>query len=172
MTSRRRFLAAVSLVVAVAASPAVAVAAADTPEAFAAAVYAPVVAGDGTAGGSAITDRKARARWFTRSLVTIWNAAEDKADKDGEIGPLDFDLLTDGQDPQVGRIAVASREAKPESAVVRVSLFAAKKAKPGEKPYSALDLALVREAGAWRIDDVKQVSSKDPWTLRGLLSLQ
>lgn len=165
MPSRRRFLAAV---VAAAFVPRAAFAA-DTAEAFVAAVFARVTAGDGTAGGSEITDRAARGRWFTRALVEIWNKAEDKAEKDGDIGPVDFDLLSDSQDPEVRRVSIELRESTPESAVVRVGLFPRVKPKAGEKPRSVIDVVVKRDAGAWRIDDLKQVSA-DPWGLRALLA--
>lgn len=169
MPSRRVVLAALAAVVL---APTVAFAApADTPEGFIGAIYARVTAGDGTKGGSEFTEAKAAGRWFTRSVLEIWTKAEAKAEKDGEIGPIDFDLLTDSQDPQVRRVAIEPRETKPDAATVRVGLFAAKKAKPGEKPYSTLDFVLKQENGGWRIDDVKKVSS-EPWTLRGLLTMQ
>lgn len=171
MPSRRHFLVAVAFALATTALPAIA-APADTPEAFLSAIYARVTAGDGTKGGSEFTEAKAAGRWFTRSLVKLWAEAEAKAETAGEIGPIDFDLLTDSQDPLVRRVAIEPREVKPESAVVRVSLYAAKKPKVGEKPGAVLDFVLLRESGAWRIDDVRQVSSTDPWTLRGLLAVQ
>ena len=167
MPSRRLFLAAA---VAFAIVPAaVRAAPADTPAAFVTAVFAPVTAGDGTSGGSAITDRETRARWFTGAVVKLWNAADAKAEKDGDIGPVDFDLLTASQDPRVGRVAIEPRETRPDAATVRVDLFATKKARPGAKPYSSLELVLKRENGGWRIDDVKEVSGAYTWTLRGLL---
>lgn len=142
----------------------------DTPEAFVAAIYARVTAGDGTAGGADITGREARARSFTRSLVSVWNAADDKAEKDGDIGPVEFDVLTDSQDPEVRRTTVDIVAKKPDSAVIRVSLYPRKQARPGERPASVLDFVLKREDGAWRIDDVKRVSRSEPWSLRGLLA--
>ena len=168
MPSRRRVLAALGFAIAFA--PAIAAAApADTPEAFMTAIYARVTAGDGSKGGSDFTEAKAAGRWFTRSVVKLWAAAEAKAEKDGDIGPIDFDLFTDSQDPEVRSVAVEPREATPDTATVRVGLFAAKKPKPGAKPYSTLDFVLKRQDGGWRIDDVKKVSS-EPWTLRGLLT--
>ena len=169
MPTRRRLLTAV-VIATFAAAPIVAVAA-DSPEAFVASVFARVTAGDGSNGGSEITDRSARGRWFTRSVVDVWNKAEDRAEKDGDIGPIDFDLLTDSQDPEVRRVSIEPRGGQPDRAVVRVGLFASRKVKQGERPHSVIDVVVVREDGAWRIDDLKQVSSSDPWSLRGLLSL-
>lgn len=169
MPSRRLVLA--SLGFAFAFAPAMAVAApAETPEAFITAIYARITAGDGRKGGSDFTEAKVAGRWFTRSVVKLWTAAEAKAEKDGEIGPIDFDLFTDSQDPEVRSVTVEPREATPDTATVRVGLFAAKKPKPGAEPYTTLDFVLKQENGGWRIDDVKQVSS-EPWSLRGLLAM-
>jgi hypothetical protein len=169
MPSRRRLLAAVALAFAGAALPAVA-APVEAPEAFIAAIYARITAGDGTKGGAEFTEAKAAGRWFTRAVVVAWQKAEAKAEKDGEIGPIDFDLLTDSQDPQVRSVAIAPRGTTPTGATVRVGLFAAKKPKPGAAPYTTLDFVLKQENGGWRIDDVKKVSS-EPWTLRGILTM-
>ncbi len=165
MPTRRHLLAAAALLPLVATHRSLAD---ETPEAFVASIYAHVTAGDGRTGGSEITDPVTRGRWFTRDLIAVWKVAEDKADKDGDIGPVDFDLLTDSQDPEVRRVSITPREVKPASAMVRVGLFAAKKAKAGEKPYSVLEFVLLREGGAWRIDEVRKVSG-DPWSLRTLI---
>ncbi len=169
MPSRRRVLAA--LAGALVFAPGLAVAApADTPEALVAAAYARVTAGDGRMGGSEITEPEAVGRWFTRDVVKRWAAANAKAEKDGDIGPVDFDLLTDSQDPEVRRVAIEPREATADAAVVRVGLFAKKKGKPGEKPYTTLDFVLKRQDGAWRIDDVRKPAGEFPWSLRGLIA--
>lgn len=171
MSSRRRFLAALGVSLAVSFAPALAATVpSQAPEAFIAAIYARVTSGDGTKGGGEFTEAKAAGRWFSREVVKAWVAAEAKAEKDGDIGPIDFDLFTDSQDPQVRSITIEPREATIDVAVVRVGLFAAKKPKPGEKPYTTLDFVLKRETGGWRIDDVRKVSS-EPWTLRGLLTM-
>jgi hypothetical protein len=167
MTTRRSILAGLAYL---ALSPAAIAAPVDTPEAFVSSLYARVTAGDGRSGGADLTPRRKRAQWFTGSLVELWNRAEDKAEKDGDIGPVDFDLLSDSQDPEVRRVDVRGVEEGAGTAKVRVGLFASKKPKSGQKPSSVLEFTLKRENTAWRIDDVAKVMSADPWTLRGLLT--
>ncbi|MDK9697140.1 MAG: hypothetical protein OEL76_12165 [Siculibacillus sp.] len=167
MPSRRLFLALLATTLAT--PSAVAAAPAGSPEAFVAAIYARITAGDGTAGGSEFTDPTARDRWFTAPVVEMWREGDERAEKDGDIGPVDFDLLTASQDPMVRRVAVEPRGAGADVATVRVGLFSSKKAKPGEKPYATLDFVLKRAAGGWRIDDVLS-RAKETWTLRELLA--
>ena len=161
MVSRRLVLAAV---LAVLAAPALAQPA-ETPEAFLAAIYGRVCAGDGTAGGAAFTDRKGRARVFVKDLVKIWDKADAEAEKTGEIGPIEFDPFTDSQDPEVRRFAVQSLEAGADRARLAVSLFRDRKAKAGEKPQTVLEFTLAREAGGWRIADIARKGGEMPWTL-------
>lgn len=161
MVSRRFFLAAAALAFA---APALAQPA-DTPEAFLTAIYTRITAGDGTAGGTAFIDGKARARVFVKDLVKIWDKADAEAEKTGEIGPIEFDPLTDSQDPEVRRFTLKSLEAVADRARIAVSLFRDRKPKAGEKPQTVLEFTLVREAGGWRIADIARKGGEMPWTL-------
>lgn len=165
MSTRRFFLAALLATVV---SPAFAQA--DTPEAFLAAIYGRVTAGDGTGGGAPFTDKAGRAKVFVRDLVKIWDKADDEAEKTGEIGPIEFDPFTDSQDPQVRRFAVKTLGAAGEEAKLAVSLFRDRKAKAGEKPQVVLEFTLKREAGAWRIADIARKGGEMPWTLQEIFA--
>jgi hypothetical protein len=160
MVTRRLALAAVLAIIA-----APALAAADTPEAFLTAIYSRITAGDGTTGGAPFTDRAGRSRVFVADLARIWDKADADAEKNGEIGPIEFDPFTDSQDPLVRRFTVRTLEATAERALSRVSLFRDRKSKAGEKPETVLDFTLKREAGGWRIEDIARKGGEMPWTL-------
>jgi hypothetical protein len=117
--------------------------------------------------------RAKRGAWLSRDLAAIWSRCDARAaqSKD-EIGALDFDIATNSQlswDSFKGfAVSVVSRD--DGRVVVDVRL------KPGantEPPKfdsdNVIRYDLVREGGAWKIDDVHSTVDGAPWSLRKLL---
>jgi hypothetical protein len=141
---------------------------AEGPEAFVAGIYARISAGDGTAGGADfVHPPEVRPRTFTAELCQLWAQAEAKAESQGEMGPVDIDLFTNSQDPQVQKVAVEVLDADADRARVRVALWPAPP-QSGEAPSARIELDLRRAQGAWKIDDMRSLGA-DGWSLRGLL---
>jgi len=146
-------------------------AASEGPDALLTRIYRSVTGGDGTAGGAEFTDKTARRRYFVRAICDAWDKAEADAERDGEIGPIDFDPLTDSQDPSVGRFELRPLTTGEDTAKLRVTLFARRRPAPNERPRTTLDVTLKREADGWRIDDIARTAGDTPWRLREILSL-
>lgn len=95
MLTRRAFAALACLL------PALPALAADGSDAVISAIYSQVSASNGDSGGQFIwlepTDRR---KYFSSRTVKLWRAA-DAATPDGDQGPIDFDPVTNSQDPQV-----------------------------------------------------------------------
>lgn len=167
MSSRRAVLAGLVLL---AVAPAALAAPADDPKAFLAALYARVTAGDGTAGGVDFHEpATVRPKLFTASLCKLWKAAEKAAS--GDLGPIDFDLFSDSQDPLVKAVKIDVLSADATRARVSVALFPAVP-KPGEAPGSTIVFDLRREGGGWKIDDMGGGSGDGVWRLRAFLTVR
>jgi hypothetical protein len=102
-------------------------------------------------------DDRRVAALFTKSLRDAMKAMYARSKKSGDV-ILDFDPVTDSQDPAVDRLSIAS-----ESESVVVATF-----------YSRDDKRVVRyvfknEGGAWRIDDLSGGQGADKWDLRDII---
>ncbi len=159
---RRHFLLAVFSFVA-----APALAAGDDPAATLTAIYARVAAGKGEDGGAFMLEAEDRPRYFSKSLVKLWAAAEAKTTP-GNVGPVDFDPITNSQDPLVKGFAVRTLRADGARARVAVSI-SAKTGPVAATKGNTLDYEMVREGGRWMIDDIGGHAGSQTWSLRDLL---
>jgi hypothetical protein len=103
-----------------------------------------------------IEDKRVAA-FFTRSLRAALKAMDARSRKLNE-PILDFDPITDSQDPLVERLSVA-----PESDNAAAATFYSGEAK------HVVRYVFVREDGAWRIDDIAGGAGDDKWDLREII---
>lgn len=165
MISRRLLLAGLALALPVA----VRAAGADDPAAFVLSLYDRLAKSRGGSKPAFWQDAKGRTGVFAKEVVALWKKAEDKAEADGEIGPIDFDVFANAQDVRPGKPAASVTDADADKAHVRITLpTAAGKAATADE---VLVFSLVREAGGWRIDNIHGSAGGDPWDLRGLLTM-
>jgi hypothetical protein len=141
---------------------------ADDPLAIVNAIYARAAKGKGDGGGAFIIENKAaKAKYLSRSLVDLWAKADAHTAK-GDVGPVDFDPITNSQEPDVKSFKAVVKKREPEKATIAVTLTGR-----GAKPPKAADRTVrydfVRDAGLWKIDDIRSASDGDPWSIRGLL---
>jgi hypothetical protein len=148
--SRRSILAALAVSALVAAEPAIAATAAiATPEDVVRAIYAFSAGKNGKWDGpSALFDKAALRRFFSNAFVASFEE-EQKLTK-GELGALDFDPISNSQDPSVHNLTVTQKEATDKAATVEASFTYEEKA-DGER--SLVTYALVNEGG-WKVDDI------------------
>ena len=168
MLSRRAFFAGSALLVMLGPLQAAPI----DPKAHLTALYARITAGKGDAGGQQYwANPSTRAKTFSAGVVALWAKAEAKAKAMDDVGPIDFDPFTNSQDPQVKSATVELLEQQEKTAKLRVVLSG-----PGysadDKSEGTLVVDLVREGEAWKIDDIWGSVAGDPWSLRGLLSMQ
>jgi acetyl-CoA acetyltransferase len=103
-----------------------------------------------------IEDKRVAA-FFAKSLRAALKAM-DAGSKKFNTPILDFDPVTDSQDPMVERLSIA-----PESDNAAAATFCS-----GDVRHIVRYL-FVREDGAWRIDDIAVGAGDDKWDLREII---
>jgi hypothetical protein len=118
-------------------------------------------------------DSGKRGVWFSRDLTALWNKCDARASQlKDPLGALEFDIATNSQlgwDSFKGfAVSVASQSAG--RAVVNARLeTGANTDSPKFDSDNVIHYDLVREGGAWKIDNVRSTIDGKPWSLRGLL---
>ena len=155
MIDRRRVLAAALAL----AAPA-ALAAPETPRDIVARIYKLSAGPKGDySGSSAFFDGRFRKSAFSKALLSAVLAMEARSKKSGEPG-LDFDPVTDSQDPSVRDLAIAA-----ESESVATASFDV--AGPGTR--HTIRYVFAREGGGWKLDNMTSNYQGGNWDLRKLL---
>jgi hypothetical protein len=169
MFNRRRFLLATATN-ALFASPVLAQARPPSdPIAFLTAIYTRTAKGKGDSGGSFVFDTKAaKAKYLSKSLGTLWAKADAHTPK-GDVGPVDFDPVTNSQEPDVKTFKVTSEKVDADAATIAVS-FSGNRIVRKDQADTVIHYDLVREAGQWKIDDIKSSGEGDAWSIRAMLT--
>ena len=167
MTNRRMLMGACAgIVVALFAMPAFAqIAAVEAPRDIVAQMYQISAGKDGNySGESAVFQPAVRKRWFSKSLSAALDAMDRKSKRTND-AILDFDPLTNSQDPSVKRLAISQESASATKTVVVAKFFAYEEKEPVNVRY-----IFVRDGGAWKLDDMSgDRGGKDRWVLRTLI---
>lgn len=168
MLDRRIFLLAI---VVLTAPPAFAQAPSpDDPVAFLNAIYARTAKGKGDSGGIFIFNTKAgKAKYLSNSLASLWRQAEARTPK-GDAGPIDFDPVTNSQDPDIKSFNVSPEKIEAERATLAVS-FSTRHLKFNDQKDTVIHYDLVRGPNGWKIDDIRGTTDGQAWAVRALLNL-
>ncbi|MBK3663223.1 DUF3828 domain-containing protein [Bradyrhizobium diazoefficiens] len=161
----RRSLIATSLLAA--ATPAFAQAPApNDPAAILTAIYTRAAKGKGDGGGAFIIENKAaKAKYLSKALVALWAKADAHTPK-GDVGPVDFDPVTNSQEPDVKSFKVDAKKMEADKAVITVTITGHRNdRKPADQ---VVRYDFVREAN-WKIDDIKGSSDGEAWSIRKML---
>ena len=110
-------------------------------------------------GNSAFFRDDIRAKYFSRRLRADLAAVEKKAKQKDEPG-IDFDPVTDSQDPGVNGLKI---EQDGETAVKAGFSYEG----GGERKF--VRYVFVRENNAWKLDDMASGPSADGWEMRKLI---
>jgi hypothetical protein len=139
------------------------------PVAIVNAIYARAAKGKGDGGGAFIIESKAaKAKYLSKSLVELWAKADDHTPK-GDVGPIDFDPVTNSQEPDVKSFKVVVEKLDADKAVVAVTI--AGRGTPRAKPADNLiRYNFVRDNGKWKIDDISGTSDGEAWSIRDMLT--
>jgi hypothetical protein len=117
----RRFLVAAALFATVNAATAQAPSAND-PVAILNAIYTRAAKGKGDGGGAFIIETKAaKAKYLSKSLVALWAKADAHTPK-GDVGPVDFDPVTNSQDPDVKSFKIDAEKLEADKATIAVTI--------------------------------------------------
>jgi hypothetical protein len=138
------------------------------PVAIVNAIYARVAKGKGDGGGGFVIENKAaKAKYLSKSLIRLWADADAHTEK-GDVGPIDFDPVTNSQDPDVKSFKVATEKLESDKAVIAVTIAGHRA--PSPKPEDqVLRYNFVREDGQWKIDDISGATDGEAWSIRDIL---
>ncbi|RED42447.1 uncharacterized protein DUF3828 [Rhodopseudomonas thermotolerans] len=118
------------------------------------------------AGGAFVNNAKERAKYLSKSLAALWTRAEAKV-PDGEIGPIDFDPVSNSQDPDIKSFVIKAERQDDSGATLAVALIGSQRRKVGADGVIRYDL--VRDGESWRIDDIRGSAEGQPWSVRQTL---
>ncbi len=143
--------------------------AATDPVAIVNAIYARAAKGKGDGGGAFVIENKAaKAKYLSKSLVALWAKADAHTPK-GDVGPVDFDPVTNSQEPDVKSFKVVTEKLEADKAIIAVTITGR-----GEARKVAADntvrYTFVRDGGQWKIDDITGASDGEPWSIRDMLA--
>ena len=88
------------------------------------AVYARVARGKGGGGGAFVIESKAaKTKYLSKALVGLWAKADAHTPK-GDVGPVDFDPVTNSQEPDIKSFQAIAEKQEAEKAVIAVTFTA------------------------------------------------
>jgi Protein of unknown function (DUF3828) len=92
------------------------------PLGIATAIYTRAAKGKGDGGGAFVIENKAaKARYLSKSLIELWAKADAHTPK-GDVGPIDFDPVTNSQEPDVKSFKVTAEKMETDKAVIVVTI--------------------------------------------------
>jgi Protein of unknown function (DUF3828) len=134
------------------------------------AIYTRAAKGKGDGGGAFIIENKAaKARYLSKSLVALWAKADAHTPK-GDVGPIDFDPVTNSQEPDVKSFNVATEKQEADKAILTVTIEGCN-APARKQADRTIRYELVRDGAEWKIDDIRGTSDGEPWSIRGMLAV-
>lgn len=116
-------------------------------------------------GASAIENRQVRKLYLSKSLVAALVAMK-KREKDGPI--LDFDPITNSQDPSVKNLSITQESLTDAKSVVAAKFFSF-----DEKEPSIVRYDFIKDGADWRIDEITGQRGGDKtqaWSLRKVIT--
>ncbi|WP_448951732.1 DUF3828 domain-containing protein [Labrys neptuniae] len=120
-----------------------------------------------TKGIDIIGNAKLRAKYLSTDLAAAVKKDIDQSAKSGEVGALDFDPVSDSQDPMIKDLKIEPATVQGDKAEVKVSFDR------GDAKRDELVYVLVKENDQWRVFNIsKQGSAEEAWSLRQMLSLK
>jgi hypothetical protein len=124
-------------------------------------------AGKGDGGGAfIIASKAAKAKYLSKSLVALWAKADAHTPK-GDVGPIDFDPVTNSQEPDVKSFTVTAEKSEADKATIAVVFTSPQTTRKAIDQTIRYDF--VREADQWKVDDIKGATEGKPWSIRDML---
>jgi hypothetical protein len=133
------------------------------------AIYAQAAKGKGDGGGAFVIENKsAKARYLSKSLIALWAKADAHTPK-GDVGPVDFDPVTNSQEPDVKSFTVTPEKLDAGTAVIAVTI-AGNNAPRANAADAVIRYDFVRDGGHWKVDDIRGAEDGKPWSIRSMLN--
>ena len=132
-------------------------------------IYTRVAKGKGDGGGGFVVDTKAaKVKYLSKPLITLWTKADAATPKD-DVGAIDFDPVTNSQDPDVKSFTLATEKLDADKATIAATLTSHR-----DEHVNAADRIIrydfVHEGDKWKIDDIRSAVDGKPWSIRDLLT--
>ena len=109
--------------------------------------------------------KEVESKLYSRRLNALYAAADRNSKKLNQpVSGLDFDPATDGQDTEDNYKKTLRYTLSASTDIVAQVRVTLKNFKRVELIYS-----LVKEGGAWKVDDIRTLSARDGWRLSTLL---
>jgi hypothetical protein len=105
---------------------------------------------------------------FSAALVALWAKVDAKSKGDEDVGPIDFDPVTNSQGVTVKSFVVATENQDEASTTLAVTIETTETRETAEDKTVRYDF--VREDGRWRIDDIRGTVAGKPWSIKQLLT--
>jgi hypothetical protein len=130
-------------------------------------IYTRAAKGKGTGGAEFVMENDAaKAKYFSKSLIELWARADANTPK-GDVPPVDFDPVTNSQEPDVKSFTIATEKLEGDQATVAVTISGRMpRAKPTD---NTVRYSYVREDGRWKIDDISGTIDGEAWSVRDIL---
>src|SRR5215472_4247599 len=104
----------------------------DDPVAIVTAIYTRAAKGKGDGGGGFVIENKAaKAKYLSKALIALWAKAYAHTPK-GDVGPIDFDPVTNSQDSDIKSFKVDAEQIEAAKALIAVTITGHNK--PARKP--------------------------------------
>ena len=141
---------------------------ANDPAAIVNAIYTRAAKGKGDGGGGFVIENKAaKAKYLSKSLIRLWAKADAHTPK-GDVGPVDFDPVTNSQEPDVKSFKVDVEKLDAGKAIIAVTITG--RNTPLRKGADqVVRYEFVREADKWKIDDISGTFDGESWSIRDIL---
>ena len=131
-------------------------------------IYTRVAKGKGDGGGAFVIENKAaKAKYLSKSLVDLWARADANTPK-GDIGPIDFDPVTNSQEADVKSFKVVAEKLDTDKAVISVTITG--RAARSKASDEIIRYNFVRDDGKWKIDDISGTLDGEAWSIRDILA--
>ena len=143
--------------------------AADDPAGILTAIYTRVAKGKGDSGGTFVIQKAARTKYLSNALAALWAKADARTRK-GDSGPVDFDPVTNSQDPDVKAFKVAAEKQDASKATIAVTIESHQRDARQNPADKIISYDFVQEAGQWNNNDIKGAVDGSPWSVRALLA--
>ena len=168
MVTRRKLILSGAAGLLAATLPRATLAAPDDPVGIVTAIYTRAAKGKGDGGGGFVIENKAaKAKYLSKSLIALWAKADAHTPK-GDVGPVDFDPVTNSQEPDVKSFKVDAEKMEADKATIAVTITGHRNDRKPADQIVRYDF--VREANSWRIDDIKGSSDGEAWSIRKMLA--
>jgi hypothetical protein len=110
---------------------------------------------------------------LTQSLDTLWKRADKKVNPDGkDMGAIEFDVVSNSQDPSIKSFRLKTESRDEQRATVAAdftSIYGGPRRSEKRVLRQVARYDLLRENGAWKIDNVRLTIEGKPWEMRAFL---